>query len=165
MPPASRPRSIARCKCAWPGRRQAVPLIALFQHPEIRIVHGLTDAIRHIGGVDIAPQIQIDVSTVSCRAVVLKGRFCSGAGIDHILQRRILIFGRSAPDAGDNGDTDVSERFLYLSHPPSPPLALRFACARVSCASCCAALAHSGFALLIRLLPSQWTLSGRDTSF
>ena len=40
--------------------------------------------------------------------------------------------------------------------------ALRFACARVSRASCFAALARSGFALLIRLPPSQWTLSDRD---
>lgn len=77
----------------------------------------------------------------------------------------VIYAKRDQANAGDDEDTDVFERFLYLSHPPSPPLALRFACARVSCASCCAALAHSGFALLIRLPPSQWMLSGRDTSF
>ena len=115
MPPASRPGPLHGV-----GARGGVvgglivALIALFQHPEIRVIHRLPDAIRHIGRVDIAPEIQIDVGAVSRRTVVLKGRFRGGAGIDHILQRRILVFRRGAPNAGDDGNTDTLERFLYL---------------------------------------------------
>ena len=115
MPPASRPGPLHGV-----GARGGVvgglivALIALFQHPEIRIVHRLSDAICHFGGVDIAPQIQIDVSAISRRTIVLKSRLRGSAGIDHILQRRILVFRRGAPNAGDDGNTDTLERFLYL---------------------------------------------------
>ena len=103
------------------GYVQQVPQVSIaMQNLKIIGVHGLPDRIRHIGRVDVAPQVQVHIGAEAGHMIVMMAGFCGGRGIDAILHGRILVGRCGPPDACVNRNADILERRVDLLHPLTP---------------------------------------------
>ena len=119
LPPAPRPlhRELRGGRVV---RGLVVSLVRLFHHGKAIGVHRRADATRHLRGVDVAPEVEVDKGAIGRSHIVLMRRLGGGRGIHDILHGRVLVRGGRAPDARHDGNADALERFLHLFHPLTP---------------------------------------------